>query len=239
VEIVRTMEFDTDLVQGYYLFKIRPVTTMITSEIYNNYLQNLLKGNRQECTKIVKDLLDRDVSIYDLYLDLFQTSLYEVGYLWETNRISVATEHMATTITESVLSLAYPRIFAAQHVGRKAVVSCLVNEYHQIGGKMVADIFELNGWDGYFLGANTPVEDLLDIVRDKQPEIVALSMSVYFNMDYLHNVLQRLESELPGQQVIVGGQAFRWGGSDIQDKYSRVQYISSIKELEKMLQQYE
>jgi len=212
---------------------------MISSELYDNYLQSLLKGNRAECTKTVKDLLDREVSVYDLYLDLFQASLYEVGYLWETNRISVATEHMATSITESLLSLAYPRIFSAQHVGKKAVVSCLVNEYHQIGGKMVADIFELNGWDGYFLGANTPVQDLLEIVSEKQPEIVALSMSVYFNMDSLHNVLQRLESELPGQQIIVGGQAFRWGGTDIQDKYSSVRYISSINELEKMLQEYE
>ncbi|WP_291322780.1 cobalamin-dependent protein [Desulfonatronospira sp.] len=212
---------------------------MINSELYNNYLQALLQGNRMECTKIVKDLLDRDVTIYDLYLDLFQTSLYEVGYLWETNRISVATEHMATSITESLLSLAYPKIFSAQHVGKKAVVSCLVNEYHQIGGKMVADIFEINGWDGYFLGANTPVQDLLGIVRNKQPEIVALSMSLFFNIDYLHNILQQLESELPGQQVIVGGQAFRWGGTDIQDQYSNVKYISSIKELEKMLHEYE
>ena len=211
----------------------------MTSELYNNYLQDLLKGNRAECSKIVQDLIDREVSVYDLYLDLFQASLYEVGYLWETNRISVATEHMATSITESLLSLVYPRIFSAQHVGKKAVVSCLINEYHQIGGKMVADIFELNGWDGYFLGANTPVQDLLDIVSEKQPEIVALSMSVYFNMDYLHNVLQRLENELPGQRIIVGGQAFRWGGTDIQDKYSSVRYISSINELEKMLQEYE
>jgi hypothetical protein len=27
----------------------------------------------------------------------------------------------------------------------------VANEYHQIGGKMVADIFELNGWRGYFV----------------------------------------------------------------------------------------
>lgn len=212
---------------------------MITNELYNTYLQALLRGDRPECTRIVKDLLDGDVSIYELYLDLFQASLYEVGYLWETNRVSVAIEHMATSITESLLSLVYPRIFSVPHSGKKAVVSCLVNEYHQIGGKMVADIFELNGWDGYFLGANTPVRDLLDMLREKKPQILALSLSIYFNMDFMHHVLQEVEREIPGQRIIVGGQAFRWGGTDIQHKYSRVKYVPSIKELEKMLESYE
>lgn len=213
---------------------------MITSELYNTYLQALIKGNRPECTRIVKDLLDRgDVSIYELYLDLFQASLYEVGHLWETNRVSVAVEHMATSITESLLSMVYPKIFSTEHSGKKAVVSCLVNEYHQIGGKMVADIFELNGWDGYFLGANTPVRDLLDMLREKKPQILALSLSVYFNMDFMHHVLQQVQDEIPDQQIIVGGQAFRWGGTDIQDKYSNVRYIPSINELERMLNAYE
>lgn len=212
---------------------------MITNELYNTYLQALLRGDRPECTRIVKDLLDGDVSIYELYLDLFQASLYEVGRLWETNRVSVAIEHMATSITESLLSLVYPRIFSVPHSGKKAVVSCLVNEYHQIGGKMVADIFELNGWDGYFLGANTPVRDLLDMLREKKPQILALSMSVYFNMDFMHNILQEVEREIPGQRIIVGGQAFRWGGTGIGDKYANVKYIPCIKELERMLKSYE
>lgn len=212
---------------------------MITNELYNTYLQALLRGDRPECTRIVRDLLGGDVAIYDLYLDLFQASLYEVGRLWETNRVSVAVEHMATSITESLLSLVYPSIFSVPHSGKKAVVSCLVNEYHQIGGKMVADIFELNGWDGYFLGANTPVRDLLGMLREKKPQILALSLSVYFNMDFMHHVLQEVEREIPGQRIIVGGQAFRWGGTGIRDKYANVRYIPSIKELERMLKSYE
>jgi methanogenic corrinoid protein MtbC1 len=104
---------------------------------------------------------------------------------------------------------------------------------------MVADIFELNGWDGYFLGANTPVRDLLDMLREKNPQILALSLSVYFNMDFMHHVLQQVQDEIPDQQIIVGGQAFRWGGTDIQDKYSNVRYVPSIKELERMLNAYE
>ncbi len=97
------------------------------------------------------------MELKSLYMDLFQRSLYAVGELWELNKISVAREHLATAITESLLNLVYPRLFENTPTGKKVVVSCAANELHQIGGKIVADFFELNGWESHFLGANTPV----------------------------------------------------------------------------------
>ncbi|WP_244147298.1 cobalamin B12-binding domain-containing protein [Desulfonatronovibrio hydrogenovorans] len=202
-------------------------------------MQCLLEGDRAQCFKIVKELLEKDVPIHDLYLGLFQKSLYEVGELWENNRISVAVEHMATSITESLLTLAYPRIFAAEHNGRKAVISCIANEFHQIGGKMVADFFELNGWDGYFLGANTPASEMMDIIHHKQPDMLALSLSIYFNMNSLYQILELIKKAHPGLKVIVGGQAFQWGGRDISSRFPGVEYVASIYHLEALLESYE
>ena len=98
-------------------------------------------------------------SVYPFYNNLFQKSLYRVGELWESNRISVAKEHLATAITEGLLNLVYPKLFEPEQYrkGRTILISCTANEFHQIGGKMVADVCELNGWDSHFLGANTPV----------------------------------------------------------------------------------
>ncbi len=205
---------------------------MISEELYSLYLQGLLSGDRSRCGDIVRDLLDRNVTVKTLYLDLFQRSMYEVGSLWEMNKVSVAVEHLATSITESLLTLAYPRIFSAEHVGKKAVISCVANEYHQIGGKMVADIFELHGWDGYFLGANTPINALLQMVQDKQPDLVGLSLSIFFNMPNLYNVLDQLRTAFPEMPVIVGGQAFRWGGRDIDKRYAGVTHIASLDDLQ-------
>jgi len=195
-------------------------------------LQGLLAGDKNRCAGIVRELLDKDIPVRDLYLDVFQRSMYEVGSLWERNKVSVAVEHLATSITESLLALAYPRIFAAEHIGKKAVISCVANEYHQIGGKMVADIFELHGWDGYFLGANTPLEALLKMIDDKQPDLLGLSLSIHFNMPSLFAVLDRIQADFPDLPVIVGGQAFRWGGADIGEKYRNVKLVTSLDHLQ-------
>ncbi|MBF0287839.1 MAG: cobalamin-dependent protein [SAR324 cluster bacterium] len=202
---------------------------------YDDYISALLAGNRAKCTSIVKELIEQKVAVQDLYVNLFQTSMYEVGKLWESNQISVAVEHMATAITEGLLNLVYPLIFAADHVGKSAIVSCVPKEYHQIGAKMVADIFELNGWDGYFLGANTPENEMLQIIEEKKPDLLALSMSLYFSLRTMEQTLQAVQATFPQLDIIAGGQGFLWGGLDVLAKYPQVNYVDSIVKLEKLI----
>ena len=199
--------------------------------IYNDYLRSLLAGERAKCLATVQSLLDKEVEIKTIYLDLFQKSLYEVGELWERNRISVATEHLATSVTESAMGLMQPLLFARERVNRKAVISCVANEFHQVGGKMVADIFEMHGWDGYFLGANTPLADLLKMLNDKKPDILCFSLSIYSNLQNLLLSIDVIKKEHPKLEIIVGGQAFRWGGGEILKDIERVKLLESIDDL--------
>jgi methanogenic corrinoid protein MtbC1 len=212
---------------------------MITEALYQEYLNLLLEGNRRECARIVQQLLDREIEIKALYADLFQKSLYEVGRLWEFNRISVAKEHLVTAITEGLLNLVYPRLFdsAAPDSSnvRKVVISCAANEFHQIGGKMVADMFELNGWDSQFLGANTPVDHMLAHIQDEKPDLVGLSVSVYFNMPALKAGLAAIRGNFHHLDILVGGQAFNWGGTEIPRQYSGTTYVPSLDRLTSLI----
>lgn len=207
---------------------------MITDALYSQYLDRLLKGERAECTRIVQELLEQGIEIHVLYQELFQKSLYRVGELWEHNRITVAREHLATAITEGLLNLVYPRLFekASRQRNKKAIISCAANEYHQIGGKMVADTFELQGWDAHFLGANTPVSDLLAHIQEVKPDLVGLSLSVSFNMPQLERSIEEIRSNFKGLDVLVGGQAFRREDSGFLKKFTGTHYIQSLDRLE-------
>ncbi len=204
---------------------------MITDDVYNDYLAFLLAGNRQECARMINDLIRNNITIKELYIHLFQRSMYEVGTLWEHNGISVSTEHMCTAMTESLMNLSYPLLFSAVHSGKKAVISCTPNEYHQIGARMVADYFELFGWDGYFLGADTPSDELIHFLHEKKPDLVALSMSVSFNIAELHQMAVNIRQQFPDLPIIAGGQGFRWGGDHSLDDIDNVMIIHSLDDL--------
>ena len=211
----------------------------ISAAVYNRYLNHLLDGDRAACRATVESLMASELPPRLIYEGIFQRALYEVGSLWERGKVSVATEHLATATTESLMALLYPAIFDAPHTGRSAVVSCVANEYHQIGGKMVADTFELNGWHGYFLGANTPMADLLALIGEKRPDVVALSLTVYFSLDALLAAARAVRAEFPEMPVLVGGQAFRWGGSEQVLAVPGTRMVRSLFELEQVLTEWE
>ena len=210
---------------------------MITEESYIDYLSKLLKGDRVGCREYVNKFIKEGINVRELYLNLFQRSLYDVGTLWETNKISVAIEHLCTSITESLITLSYPLIFSAEHTGKKAVITCTPGEFHQIGARMVADYFEMYGWDGYFIGAETPESDLIKFIEEKNPDVLAISMSVYFHLAELTELVIKLNHNFPNLEILLGGQGFRWGGDKMFRAIKNVHIIHSLNDLEKRLMQ--
>lgn len=183
--------------------------------------------------------MEAKAGLRSIYEDLVQRSLYEVGEWWEQGKISVATEHAATAISESLLNLTYPRLFAQPRNGKSAVVACVANEYHQIGGKMVADLFELHGWRGYFLGANTPVRDLVALVAEKRPDVVALSLASLVGLDTLVGAVAEIRAAFPNVPMLVGGQAFRWGRPGLIERTAGVHFLASLAELEAWIKEHD
>jgi MerR family transcriptional regulator, light-induced transcriptional regulator len=205
---------------------------MTDAQEYRRYFDALQAGDREVCHAIFTQWLDAGVELRWIYDQRVRRSLYEIGELWERGRVSVAVEHLATAITESLLTLTYPRLFARPRVGRSAIVTCVANEHHQIGGKMVADLFELHGWRGYFLGANAPLPDVLKLVAEKRPDAVGLSVSVTFSLDTVLRAAREIREAFPTVPILVGGQALRWGGRERLEQIPGVRCVLSLDELD-------
>jgi MerR family transcriptional regulator, light-induced transcriptional regulator len=174
------------------------------------YLTALLRADRRTAVEIVADAAAAGVAIRDLYLHVFQPVQREIGRLWQNNEISVAEEHYCTASTQAVMAQFYPQILATPRVGRKVVVACVGSELHEIGTRMVADFFELDGWDGIYVGANTPANALLDLVCRERPHVVALGVTMTYHLDTATTLIQRLRGDdrCKDVKIITGGYVF-------------------------------
>jgi len=206
-----------------------------TLNTHETYLTNLLAGNRQMCSSIAKQYLSEDHSIKELYENVFKVALYEVGLLWENNKISVATEHLATAITEGILNELYGALELQEKQNKKVVLTCVENELHQVGVKMVADVFEMNGWDSHFLGTGIPTTELAKYIRQIKPDVLAISMSIFFNYQNLMRMIDIIRNEFPDLTIIAGGQAFSHRKDDSSGEIENIKYISDLHELDNYL----
>ena len=174
------------------------------------YLTALLRADRRRSAEVVHEAVDGGVSISDLYLHVFQPVQREIGRLWQNNEISVAEEHYCTASTQSLMAQLYPRILATPRIGRKVVVACVGNELHEIGTRMVADFFEMAGWDGVYVGANTPSNALVELVCRERPQVVALGVTMTYHLSTAAEVIRRLRDDqrCAAVKVIAGGYVF-------------------------------
>jgi methanogenic corrinoid protein MtbC1 len=193
----------------------------------------LIDGDKDKCASIVQSLLSDGVNLKEVYVELFQKSLYRIGKLWDHNQMSIPEEHLATQIIESLISCFAP--VGKSEPEKKVVVTCIDKEFHEIGAKMVSNVFELAGWKTYYLGASVPTKETIKFVKQIDPEIIALSWSLYLNLGKFLEVVDHLTRFFPTKKIFVGGQALVENSDKVLNKYKNVVYIDSLDSLESYL----
>ncbi|HSJ24870.1 MAG TPA: cobalamin-dependent protein [Longimicrobiales bacterium] len=174
------------------------------------YLQAVLAGERRTALVAALEPLQRGASVADIYCDLLQPTQYAIGRLWERNQISVAREHMATAITQYVVSQLYGRLSIPAAVRGNAIVTGVEGELHQLGANMVADVLEAAGWNVRFLGTQLPHRDVLGAIEEHEPRVVGISATMLFSLPRVGQLVEEMRTRFPADmRIVVGGGAFR------------------------------
>lgn len=184
----------------------------------DQYTQLLIQGNQRACYNLIHDYLSSDTTaasesnrIKNLYFDIFQPSMQQIGQLWANNKISVAQEHVATAITQHLMASLYSRLFDApiEPANKKVIIACPSSELHELPSRMLADLLVLEGVDVIFVGANAPSEDLTQMIQSESPDALIISCTITRHLAEVRQLISKLRNmPLPQPMVLVGGYAF-------------------------------
>ncbi len=172
------------------------------------YLGALLDREPRRAREVVEGALAGGVDLADLYTEVFQPVLEEIGHRWALEKANVAQEHFATSVTQALMATAAPGTRSAPASGRLAIVSAVPDELHSLGPQMVADLLERDGWEVLMLGAATPARDLAELVEMERPDLVALSATTAGRLPGVAEVLPALAALDPRPVVVAGGRLF-------------------------------
>lgn len=169
----------------------------------------LLAGDRGGAAALVKRCLEQGHGLVETELHVIQPALYGIGRKWQGNQVSVAQEHLATAISQAIMTQALQNVEAPPSNGNMVLLACVEGNNHSVGLQMVADAYQLAGWEVQFLGANVPTAALLQHIEQVKPNLLGLSVSFAQQLRVVKEIMARL-TESQGDRrpaVIIGGLA--------------------------------
>jgi len=131
----------------------------------------------------VFDRLLGSFSVEAMLRDVVVPYLHALGTRWEQGEVTVAQEHFASGIVRGRL-LGLARGWG-QGRGPVAVLACPPGERHDLGLIIFGIALHAQGWRIAFLGADTPLESIVEATARLGPRLVMLSASASDRFDAL------------------------------------------------------
>jgi len=175
------------------------------SRLKQRYLDAVLIGEGTSAGLVVEEGLKQGFGMFDIYLSILVPTQIDLGQAWHDGKVNVAQEHLATQITLDQMDRLRSQIFPRSKLGFRVAVTTVEGDSHFIGARMVADFFLADGWDVDFLGPSTPGPDLVELVRRRSVDLVAISITNADSFPRLEWTVGSLATLANPPKILLGG----------------------------------
>ncbi|RDV16504.1 cobalamin-binding protein [Pontibacter diazotrophicus] len=191
--------------QSSYLEEDAPL-----SSLASQYMNLLLEGDRGAASKLILDEVDAGTSVKAIYMHVFQPVQYEIGRLWQQDKLTIAQEHYCSAATQLIMSQLYYKVVGSEKNHHKVVAACVEGDMHEIGIRMVSDFLEMEGWHTYYLGANMPKSSIIKTLHEQKPDLLLLSATMTYHLHAITELITAMHTDpdLQHIKVMVGGHPF-------------------------------
>jgi MerR family transcriptional regulator, light-induced transcriptional regulator len=166
----------------------------------------------------VKGLVDiyekysRLLGLTDFYDKLLKPVMYRIGDLWQKGQLDVATEHASTNTALGLVKIINERITARTKESSslyKAVICTPDGELHGLACNMIESLLVSKDFKVYNISTSIPSDYIIDYIRDLQPDILFISITLPENIRSAERLIQQIHAKYNNKlPVVVGGSAF-------------------------------
>jgi methanogenic corrinoid protein MtbC1 len=163
----------------------------------------------------VYDKYSRLLGLADFYDRLLKPVMYRIGDLWQKGQLDVATEHASTNTAIGLIKIINERITArtsGSHESSskyKAVICTPDGELHGLACNMIESLLLSKDFKVYNISSSIPSDYIIDYIRDLQPDILFISITLPENIKSAERLIQQIHAKYNNKlPIVVGGSAF-------------------------------
>src|ERR1041385_1065961 len=150
----------------------------------------------------------------EFYDKLLKPVMHRIGDLWQQDQLDVATEHASTNTAISLIKIINERLTvrtteAGTSSEYKAVICTPDGELHGLACNMIESLLLNKGFKVYNISTSIPTDYIVDYIRDLQPDIIFISITLVENIRSAERLVQQIHAKYNNKlPVVVGGSAF-------------------------------
>jgi methanogenic corrinoid protein MtbC1 len=137
-------------------------------------MQPLLAGRRSECFQLIDEAIENQMPPQDLICDVVWPAMAQTERLYRDDRINTAVEHMACRINRTIADQLQAHLPDQPANGKRALVVSADGQHEELGAQIIADIFQSDGWEVYFVGGGVPDDEVMAMVGQLHPEVLLI-----------------------------------------------------------------
>jgi len=181
---------------------------------------------REEAQKKTKDQLYKKftqgdvvfaLKIYENYSSMFSPSdffdkifrpvMYQIGEDWASNKISIATEHVASNVAQALVKIIMDR--NRMESNKKKVMICVPQgEEHRLGCDVLETYLSSKGFRVYNMARSMPNESIVNFVGTTKPDSILVSITLEDNIKAGQRLVKKIADSYP-VPIFVGGLALQ------------------------------
>lgn len=171
------------------------------------YLSAALAGHSSAAWAVTRDALRQGMSMRQLYREVLIQGQLRLGELWAAAKITVAQEHIASAVTQSVIARLYPELPRERCYLGRAIMTGVEGELHGLPAQLASDLLEMEGWDVKYIGPHIPESSIQAIVEQERPDVLCLSATMPFSLPRTIGVACSLRQRFKTLRIVLGGRA--------------------------------
>ena len=175
---------------------------------YEQLVNEVVKGKRKLVAGTVKELLAAGEAPIDIINKGLVVGMSQVGVLFQENKMFIPEVLMSAKAMEEGLSIVKPLLADEKMESNGTVLIATVQgDLHEIGKNLVSIMLESNGFTVIDAGKDVAPETIVQMVRDKKPDIVGMSAMLTTTMLHMKDTIDLLAEEglRDKVKVIIGG----------------------------------
>ena len=181
---------------------------------------------REESTKkskqsLYKKLTDGDINssvkIYEEYIKIFNSAdffdkilrpvMSKIGDDWANNRISIATEHVASNVAQTLVKIIMDQVTGM--VNKKKILVCVpIGEEHHLGCDVLETYLSIKGFKVYNMGTSIPTESILSFIESNKPDVILVSITLEDNIPAGQRLVKKIKEQY-NIPILIGGFALQ------------------------------